>query len=62
MYKLEKITISYVDRTGSFDKIPKRGVFIRTEFGKLRIIDVKRYCRYSDNGKHPFEVHLTCRT
>lgn len=59
--KLHQIVLNYVDSSGTFNNLPKRGDTLDTEWGILEVIKAEPMRFYTDGGRMPFEVHLTCR-
>ena len=58
--KIDSIIFSYVDESGSFDNVPKKGGKFETPYGSFYIEDVKNLCKYLDGGESPFTVQVIC--
>lgn len=58
--EFHQIVLKYVDSSGTFNNLPKRGSILDTEWGILEVLKAEPMSRYLDGGKKPFEVHLTC--
>jgi hypothetical protein len=59
--RLDMVTFTYIDSSGSFANLPKIGDSFKTSIGEFKIMESLPQANYSDNGKKPFYVRLTCK-
>lgn len=59
--RLEYLIFSYIDRSGSFNNVPKRGEEIESPFGKVYVVKCDILTKYTDGGATPFTVELKTR-
>lgn len=59
--QLEYLIFSYIDDSGSFENVPKRGDEMDSPLGRIHIVKSDILTKYTDGGQKPFYVELKSR-